>query len=866
MTLRPRRMGPAWARTVALGCVATLLAGALVTAGGTMAAAGMREDGGRAAGGQTTAGGRPPLVYAGPEGSGGALLDRLRAQGYEDGRDLVILAGGDRDYVLEAADVAEAIRRAADSGGGRVNVIAVGASGLAARLALLVGEDPVPVRTLVMVAPPNRGSFAATALRLAAQLERQVAFRVALGRLPAGERPSDPDPIDEAAYVAARALSVYEPLVVRYFREDKLSSEGGGHPDFLTWLAHKERALFDRTVAGAQAPPAMERYPALARMVQRPPDVDESLTLAFLEVEAMRAAEYNYARLYQNKGPISLKDLDLLEAIPKAKAGGLKRVILDLLAKLATSLGGRLLSERRTQAEGLAVAELLDFDAWAAPAARLTTEDYILPMGGGAAPGDGDVILANYFLKFWNEREAARRETLENQATFATSDGPPDPRYVTIAPNWPNLWTGLSGLVGKAKPAANDLRTELRAMSLPVREDDAFIVVRGAPSRDPASLLERYDIQDLVLDELGGERSRVVRPRGSTADVSRPWKSEGRLEAVANRPAYLEIRDEFLTGPGRLVVELSPPSRREPGLTLTAWARAEGADGMTERRDLEGDGPSSPLTADFGGFGGSYRRVLVGLRFVAEPGLERVVEPGGKAPGQVDYRVTWVPEEETVADKHGGDSADGSPPGPPTQAPAGPAPTIRVIRRSKRTTHRDPRSTVHQKWEWDFGDGTTAEDPDPANTTATQSHAYAPGEYTAAARSIDQNGAVIRQLTWAFTVPEEEAGRPREFKAETIREPRVRSVIDGPKMWVTGKPAEFRVTAEVDDPPYSENKVVSIDPGPVFYVIWARPGTFEVSAAVTVRLSYRFPERSVFVVDTYVEKVEVQVCATAGTE
>ncbi|MHB9059425.1 MAG: PKD domain-containing protein, partial [Bacillota bacterium] len=468
---------------------------------------------------------------------------------------------------------------------------------------------------------------------------------------------------------------------------------------------------------------------------------------------------------------------------------------------------------------------------------------------------------------FWNEREAARRETLENQATFATSAGPPDPRYVTIAPNWPNLWTGLSGLVGQAKPAANDLRTELRAMSLPVREDDAFIVVRGAPSRDAASLMERRDIQDLVLAELGGERPRVVRPRGSTVDESHPWKGEGYLEAAANRPAYLEIGDGLLTGPGRLVVELSPPSRQEPGFTLVAWARAEGEDGLTERRDLEGEGPSSPLTADFGGFGGSCRRVLVGLRFVAQPGLERVVEPGRKAPGRVAYRVTWAPEEEAIADERGGDSVDesGDSAEPPAQAPSD-APTIRVIRRSKETTHRDPRSTVHRKWEWDFGDGAGVEDPDPTHTTTTQSHAYAPGTYTAAARSIDQNGAVIRQVTWTFTVPEEEAGRPREFKADTIREPRVKIVIDGPKMWVTGKPAEFRVTAEVDDPPYSENKVVSIDPGPIFFVIWERPGTFDVSAAVTVRLSYRFPERSVFVVDTYVEKVEVQVGATAGTE
>jgi hypothetical protein len=130
------------------------------------------------------------------------------------------------------------------------------------------------------------------------------------------------------------------------------------------------------------------------------------------------------------------------------------------------------------------------------------------------------------------------------------------------------------------------------------------------------------------------------------------------------------------------------------------------------------------------------------------------------------------------------------------------------------------------------------------------------------ATSTDNGGQIIRQLTW----PVEGDGGEREFRAETIREPAVKVVIDGPKMWVTGKPAEFKVTARVDDPPLSVNKVVTIDPGPVFYVVWARPGTFEVSAAVTVRLSYRFPERSVFVVDTYVETVAVEVCTTATTQ
>lgn len=884
-----------WRRLVSLACAVMVALEVLAVNGGAAALAGSREDaggertgggraGGERAGGERAGGsagpdgGRVPLVYVGPEGSGGRLFECLRSSGYADGRDLLVVVGGEGDYVLEAADVTAAVRQAQAADDTRVDLIAVGPSSLAARLAMLVMEAPIPVRTLIMVAPPNRGSFAATALRLAAQLERQVAFRTALGRLPAGERPSDPEPLDEAAYLATRAYSVYEPLVARYYRDDKFSSEGGNYPDFLSWLAHKEKELFGQAIAGAQAPPAIDRYPALAELARRPPEIDESLTRAFFEVEAARAAEYNFARLFQEKRPLTLKDLGLTEVLTKAKSGGLKRLVVDLLTRLAESLGARALAERLSQVEGLAATKLLDFDAWAAPAARLTAEEYVLPPAGGAAPGRGEVILANYFLKFWNEREAARRLTLENLGDFATAAGPPDPRYVTIAPNWPNLWAALPALTGAVKPLANDLRTELRSMSLPVRENDSFIVVRGAPSADPASLLERRDVQDLILSELGGgARPKPVRPREKVPAGAGTWKTEGKLEAVANRPSYLEVQSDLLSGPGRLVVELSPPSRREPGLVLAAWAYAESDDGTTERIELNGAGPASPLSADLGSFGGACRRVLVGLRFKAEPGLERVLDPGTKAPAQVVYRITWVPESAAgpASDGGRGDPGDGAPGdsdtggevgnGPGT-GKAGPPPTIAVIRRSKKTTHRVARRTVHQKWEWDFGDGTGAEDLDPAHTDVTRSHTYAPGKYTATARSINEAGAVIRQLTWEVTVPEGGDALRREFKAETIREPRVKIVIDGPKMWVTGKPAEFRVSAEVDDPPFSDDKTVSIDPGPVFSVVWARPGTFEVAAAVTVRLSYRFPERSVFVIDTYIEKVQVQVCATAATE
>ena len=862
-------------RFIALACAIVLAAGGLAVDGGQAALArsveGDRLD--RTAG---PAGGqldRAPLVYVGPEGSGLRLLERLRAAG----RVLEVVAAGDGDYVVEAAEVAEAVRRAGAAGrGGRVDVVAVGQAGLAARLATLMMDEPVAVRTLVMVAPPNRGSFAATALRLAAQLENQVAVRATLGRLPPGERPIEPEPLDETAYVATRAMTIYEPLAARYYREK--FGPAPGAPDFLTWLARTEKGLFAEAIVGAQIPPAMDRYPALPELVGRPPEVDESLTRAFFEIEAVRAAEYNCARLFVKKAPLDLKDLGLAEALARVRTGGLKRVILDVLADLLKGLGLRAMAERLPQVEGQVAARLLGFDAWALPAARLTTEECVLPAAVAESDGsdhEKQVILANYFLKFWNDREAARRLALETTAIHETAAGPPDPRYVIIAPKWPNLWAGLPGLGGSVRPTPNDLRTELRAMSLPVREDDAFVVVRGAPSLDPGSLLERRDVQDLILDELGGRpKPRIVLPRDRNVPGGQGWKASGRLETFANRSSHLEVRGDLLAGSGRLVVELSPPTRREPGFVLTSWAYAEGADGATVRTELGEVGSAGLLAADFGDFGGECRRVLIGLRFVPEPGLERVVDPGARAAAQVAYRLTFVPEDEDSGDVGSGvrPGKDDSGQDGTHSAGGAPPPTIMVVRRSKKTTHRVERRTVHRRWEWDFGDGTGMEDGDPTHTEVTVSHGYPPGRYRVTARSIDESGLLIRQLSWDVSVPGEADGTgrgnevPREFRAETIREPRVKVVIDGPKMWVTGKPAEFRVTAEVDDPPFSDGKLVSIDPGPVFNVVWARPGTFEVSAAVTVRLSYRFPERSVFVVDTYLEKVEVQVCATAATE
>jgi hypothetical protein len=59
---------------------------------------------------------------------------------------------------------------------------------------------------------------------------------------------------------------------------------------------------------------------------------------------------------------------------------------------------------------------------------------------------------------------------------------------------------------------------------------------------------------------------------------------------------------------------------------------------------------------------------------------------------------------------------------------------------------------------------------------------------------------------------------------------------------------------------------VQIYPAPRFQVVWARAGTFDVVVAVTVRQSYRFPNQSIFVSNTYLHKVPVKVLTTGVTD
>lgn len=189
--------------------------------------------------------------------------------------------------------------------------------------------------------------------------------------------------------------------------------------------------------------------------------------------------------------------------------------------------------------------------------------------------------------------------------------------------------------------------------------------------------------------------------------------------------------------------------------------------------------------------------------------------------------------------------AGGAVRGAPAEPPGAPArdevPTIHVIRRSRLTTRLRPEGDPHARWVWDFGDGTRWEDGDPAHAEVAVAHRYAePGTYTVRATSYAASGAAILTRQWTVRVgqPEQAVG----LDAASVAAPRVVLAVQGPAAWIVGRPAEFRLEAEVAAPPYGEVVGLRYHPAARFRVVWHRPGNgFRVVGAVTVRVRYRLP-------------------------
>jgi len=242
----------------------------------------------------------------------------------------------------------------------------------------------------------------------------------------------------------------------------------------------------------------------------------------------------------------------------------------------------------------------------------------------------------------------------------------------------------------------------------------------------------------------------------------------------------------------------------------------------------------------------------------------------------------------------------GAEPGPDSGSPAGSGddptaagraeivptpkpPLIDVVRVTKLTTDKREDRTFHAGWEWDFGDGERWSDSDPSHTKVTVRHTFTtPGTYRVAALSLGPDGKTLRELHWEVKAARDGSGAVLaapggpaavdadgmtfSFEAETIVEPVVTLSLEGPRKWVTGKPARFTLRADVSWPPRTRRQVLKAYPGWSFDVVWEKPGRFEVRAAVTVKQSYEFPDQRITVYNTYVTVRTVEVLTPGLTE
>jgi len=867
--------------------------------------------------------GSPSSTWGADDGGGTGLRAALVEEGYEEGKTLFAVDATDV-WNADAPRVARlallpAIDAALDaSGSGLVDIVTHGSAALAARWYVEGDSYRGDVRNLVMIAPPNEGSFLANSLRLAGELERHVgADGARLAYLAERWKEEGPEAFaDPFTYVGKRSLKAYGPMYDEYLLETRVLQDplaaARPRPTFESWIAARHPDVYTGFICDTT--PALlcaddpGRSGGERAWESDPFSVHPALGLSrgYYELVAIHVARQQ--RLLAPAGGARWWNptADLPELV-----GGWKDFLSRWAARALLCLWGDAVGAVRARGLSVGVAALagrLGIDPLGEGVTRLVTRAARYRVGRTAGRAAYDTLTANAALDEWNSRAAGGRvgERSWNGSPY------PRPRYAVIAGRVLNPWPVFDVPVG-----ANDLAVEVESAFLEQSDDDVFELYSSATSTNHFSLPRCPDVVHRVVELLSDPYEVVARDRIG----GEGWSSSEQAQAWLWRPSYIEYRPGEAGAPRDLEIEVRASGVPAP-LALGSWAYVEVGDGRMER--IEPVEAGGALRLAVGGTDG-WRRILVGVRLQGTrvrclPFLDRPRQACSIA--LVDARAT----DATVGDgsegapsgggSHGlpedeipGEGGEGSTPagsggtagsgaegdgGAPEDGPgdAGgdadgesqePAverswedaredPLILVQLRTKKTTLKKEKREAHARWRWTWGDGTSGVDDDPAHERATSSHVYSePGRYEVVARSETEDGKALREMRWEVVVPPPAPGREptpvtRSFTAETATPPDVSVDIEGPREWVAGRPAEFRVRARVTAPPYAERQTVRIDPGRRFRVQWKRPGTYRVEVAVTVRTYYRFPEGGLVTWNTYLFGKDVTVLATSVSD
>jgi pimeloyl-ACP methyl ester carboxylesterase len=745
----------------------------------------------------------------------------LRDAGYEPGRTLFAMdysGDPDPDYAVLFHELADLITRVKSvSGSGQVDILTHGMGGLIARYHLNSHRYAGDVGAVVMLGPPNRGMVAALPGKTARYLLRPAALYGAPGGFPGG-----------FVYAGRRAREEYDGLYQEYMVENEFGK--ARYSSFETWLAGARSGVYRNNILLAQEPPVEPGYcPGSGFPAGSPPEGTD-LTRAHYEIIAMAMAQEAY-RKSVTKVPGFWETM--LEVPPP-----LVTDIKSLLAHYGIVAGKWFLGWAAREAEDPAkrgllslVEGLLGFPLDGVAVDRLIAIHEVFPRDGG-----GGRVLGNYFLEHINlEEESARRA----------------PRYVILAGKALNVWARFWPGVGP-----NDLWVEASSAFLPLARDDVFRIYTG-PFLNHGWLTTSPSIWRAVTVELTGFPRPV-----SERVISRGLLGQGRVKgggyATVWEPRYHALS---LGEHGDLQVEVwgsSQSQRTGRGLELQAWLVpvSGGERGKPVDIELRDEGGLLTGSAVLANLGSTVERVLLGVRahspLLGPDTLGDFQEDAALRYGFVATALPPAePEVEFSLEAPGGEEV----------AFPGEIPSILVQRITKHTTTRKEEIHRHDRWEWDFGDGSvmTEEDPERIRTVVDKEFSET-GSYRVTAQSITAGDRPLRRVRWEVHA---QAGEVHTFLAETIVPPVVDLEILGPVEWITGRPAEFRVTYEAQDPPHGRVVETRAYPGERFEVTWVRPGRYQVQAALAVKVKYEFPGQSLTLTNTYLETVEVEVLATS---
>jgi len=158
-------------------------------------------------------------------------------------------------------------------------------------------------------------------------------------------------------------------------------------------------------------------------------------------------------------------------------------------------------------------------------------------------------------------------------------------------------------------------------------------------------------------------------------------------------------------------------------------------------------------------------------------------------------------------------------------------------------------------------------DDDPGHIESAVSHAFpGPGTYTVRAVSTAGDGQPLAEWAWEEAIGED-GEHSRTYTATTLPVVDVELRLEGPLAWVTGRPAEYRLSYTISPlPPGVIAELTYLYPGPAFEMVWQKPGTFTVTGALAVRITYDGGSGLWSVTNVYTVDRAAKVYATVITD